>query len=244
MSLSFPSSLSFGTPFQYPVTKTLTLPSKVQRFGDDTETRFLDNGGGWIDFTFAYAKVKFSDITTLRDFFNSTQGSFDHTWSMSFNGGSYTNCRFLDYRFSARQDGPVTWSTTLRARSYHPFAPSPTADLTFPVLSTGAISQLPYTEHSDWRNVVVDLADGEASAGSYRSAALRAFQVSCPLLSETEYNAIEAHWINCGGQVAQFSVKDEDGTTHTKCRYDSDSLTVRYVSPGVVSFDALIVEHG
>lgn len=234
---TFPT-LSFGQVCQYPVTKTLVIPSDVARWSNDTERRYA-TGGSYYEWELSYDKLSSADMNALATFFNARKGGLDTTWDFPFDGTTYHNCYFLQDSFQVTNRTSIYWTCTLKLRSRTLVSPGTQASA-WPSLSNGAVSTRPYGESWEWRNVVVDLPGGKRHDASYRSSVLRTFKVGAMLRADAL--AIEQHFINCLGRVGKFSFVDDAGSTHPKVRFGEQQLVLRYQGPQQVSVECTLEE--
>lgn len=114
----FPS-LKTGVVGMYPTTLGLSYKTEVVQFVNDTEQRWA-TWPGLGDFELVFTDVDGYDLSTLLDFFRSTKGQFDATWTLVMNGATYNNCTFMQDDFTFTEAKPERYSVTFRCRQEKP----------------------------------------------------------------------------------------------------------------------------
>lgn len=121
---SFPN-LSAGTPFKYPLTRSVARRGEIYVHEDMSEQR-SPLGVALNDFNAVWNDIKKSDKELLRNFFNAQQGSFATTWSLTFQDPpgtsvTYHNLQFTPgQKFQATNVSPTQWQVTLKMRQVFP----------------------------------------------------------------------------------------------------------------------------
>jgi hypothetical protein len=111
---TFPT-ISSGTAFRYPITRSRTQRAGVHIFCDHSEQRYL-KGRDLTEFALQYKSITVADKELLRLFYAAQGGELATDWTLVFDGTTYTNCQFVG-PFEAKNIGARLWSVTLRIRS-------------------------------------------------------------------------------------------------------------------------------
>lgn len=124
MSDHFPV-LSSGVVAKYPLTRSRKWRNIIY-MAEDLQEQRCTKGSLLESFTLAYNNIKTSDKEILRDFWNSTKGAFDETWSLTINDfgdiQTYTHLQFVPgSKFEAVNFTFDRWRITLQVRqTRHP----------------------------------------------------------------------------------------------------------------------------
>jgi hypothetical protein len=221
---TFPSSPAF----RYPVVRRREFDTAIIDADDGTEQRWMRHQGrdSW-DLT--YPRLTLAERDTLITFWESAHGSAD-LFDFVFDGVTYTNCYFDGDKFSAPQTSQKWRSVSLRICQVTRLADSGAMPAAFPVLSTGARVQLPYTHDRTFDTVAMQTEGGRYTRS--RRGVLRSWTAGGTALTDAEAAAIWDLFGLAQGMYRQFSFTDPDsGVVHT-CRFASDVIELRLIAPG------------
>jgi hypothetical protein len=113
MPAQFPT-LRSGT-LRLPLTRSKTYKTAVLRFMNGSEQRWR-SVGALVPFQLEYQHLNGYDLGLLREFFRSTKGAFDSSWSLTFNGTTYNNLAFDQDDFTPTETREGVFSITLKIR--------------------------------------------------------------------------------------------------------------------------------
>jgi hypothetical protein len=111
---TFPA-LRSGTVGMYPSVLGLAYATEIVQFVNDSEQRWATRVGTG-DFELTFTDINGYDLGILLEFFHSTKGQFDSTWSLTINGNTYNNCCFLQDDFAYTDSKQNRYSTSLKCR--------------------------------------------------------------------------------------------------------------------------------
>ena len=118
---TFPT-ITFARRAMYPLERTNRWQTKVLRFLNDQEQRFVQQLPKQ-EFVLTYTGVDASSYSTLKSFFESQQGASTNTFTLNLGtdpttGVSlvYNNMAFVDDDFTATQSKPNLWTIKLHVR--------------------------------------------------------------------------------------------------------------------------------
>jgi hypothetical protein len=112
---NFPT-LKSGVVNKYPTTATTRRATKVIQFVDDHEQRWKI-AKGLASFNLVYSSLNGYDLSILRNFFRTTKGAFDNTFSITIGAITYDNCGFEDDTFEPTEGTrPNVYDITLRVK--------------------------------------------------------------------------------------------------------------------------------
>jgi len=111
---SFPP-LRSGVVGMYPATLGLAYRTEIVQFVNDTEQRWATRPALG-DFELTFTDLNGYDLSILRDFFRSTKGAFDATWTMDIGAYHWPNCYFTQDDFTAIEDKPERYTVMLKGR--------------------------------------------------------------------------------------------------------------------------------
>lgn len=111
----------------YPLTADTSFKTKVVKFYDDTEQRWRQRGQ-FARFELSFNNIDAYDMETLYNFWTTTKGAYDSTWSITFDqaegtwllgadpgagGVTYSNMAFEDDKFVAVESTPDRYDVKL-----------------------------------------------------------------------------------------------------------------------------------
>lgn len=112
MAGSFPT-LASGSVAKFPTTRAVGFDTEVERFLNDKEQRYA-NRRALVAFDLVFSSLSAADVATLRTFFETQKGQLDSTWTLAFDGTTYSNMVFIHDDFTATEMKPKRWSVRLR----------------------------------------------------------------------------------------------------------------------------------
>jgi hypothetical protein len=252
MAGSLPGVLGTSVQALYPVTRTVSFATRVQRFSDATEQRWMLRPP-MMKLSLPYASLLAADKNSQLSFFASQKGRFDTTISVTLGASTWNNMTLLSDVFSVRNGKPLQYDTQidLRQTKNSGYVWSAPSSPSFPVLSAGVRCQMPFTQTSRYLTMVNDQETGprysEAFYGAgfskFPAAALKEWTLEYPHLTDADAATLESFAMTVGGRFYAFALIDPlDGSSHPKCRLGSDDFTLRYNGVNDVSLTLQIVE--
>lgn len=117
--------------------------------------------------------------------------------------------------------------------------------MAYPVLSTTAVCQRPYTVNVSFITLVSDLPlTGYRWTQFERATSLYSWDLTYPAITRAEADALEYFFLNNAiGRFATFQWTDPEGVLRTKVRFDQDTLEITYVAPGHWSIQSLRIRE-
>lgn len=236
MAGSFPT-LSFGATAMYPLTLRVSCITRVLKAANSTEQRFAVRPA-MATLEVSLVNASATDKASVDSFFDTQKGAFDSSWDITVDGKTYTSARFMDDELSWEESKPTRWTTRLTIRAFYPAVVSPPS--TLPSLSTGAVTQLPWSKSRQYETNFEDMESGPRHAVAMRAGGLtnfptdpqRTWSVKWPAATETEVENLIQFFVGKHGRLGSFSFTDPDtSVTYTGCRFDSDDLEVQYLEP-------------
>ncbi len=114
---------------------------------------------------------------------------------------------------------------------------------TFPLLSTGAVTQYPAACTSGQGVQIIRFLDATDQRYVAQPAMLRKWQIRLDLLTDSEIQQIEKFFTSLLGDYSPFTFPDPfSGTAVPKCRLGSPRLVSEYVGVGVSSTSFWVIE--
>lgn len=239
---SFPN-LADGKPVAHPLTRVISCKTRVYRFLNDTEQR-------WVQripvnrFDMPYEALSAADRSTLDTFFVARKGRFDQTWDLTILGTLYANLAFDHDDFLVREPGPLQYSVALSAKQFPSGAGATitVSDPAFPTLSSGAIAQHPSSIAKVFSNAIEDTPDGQRISWNRVATSLPTWVLGFPIITDTERNTLMDFFIQLRGRWGQMSLL-WDGTNYQKCRFADDDMRIRYNAPNQNSIECRIEQY-
>ena len=220
---AYPATLPSGATWRVPFTRTLEFRTKIGRGLDSTEQRWAETCGRerW---TLTYRDLVVTDRDAIFASFETAKGDFDQTLSLTWGGTTYSNVYFQDGKLDAQEsDKPARSSMKVVLCQLYRAADTGTLG-TFPLLSSGARVQLPYSYSRAFDNVSVE-TDGGRYSYYNRASSYRTWTVGGPFLLDTEAQALWDFFRRARGKLTTFAFVDPDsGTSYPSCRFGSDQL--------------------
>ena len=98
--------------------------------------------------------------------------------------------------------------------------------VTFPRLSTGAVTQYPSGRRLQYATSVTRFVDGSEQRFREFKGPAKSWAVMLHKLSASEARAVELFFLQMQGQFSSFSFTDPwDGTEYGDCSFDQDTLS-------------------
>jgi len=114
---------------------------------------------------------------------------------------------------------------------------------TFPVLSSGAVTQYPALIASGQGAQVIRFLDASDQRYLTQPRAYRQWQIRLDLLNENEIQALEEFFVAQSGDYSPFNFPDPfSGTTVANCRLASPGFVSEYVGVDVSSTSFWVIE--
>lgn len=114
---------------------------------------------------------------------------------------------------------------------------------TFPLLSSGAVTQYPAPLATGQGAQVIRFIDGSDQRYLTQSKMLRQWQIRLDLLNETEIQQIEAFFVSQSGDYSPFTFPDPfSGASVTNCRLGAPALVSEYLGVGMSSTSFWVIE--
>jgi len=234
----------------YPIPRSNTIACGVQKFLTGAEQRFK-RAASLASFQLKYTGLFAGDRDRLKNFYATTKGAFDSTWSFSLTN-TFGACTFLDDAFQSVEGArPNLYDVTLNFRQTIKGGAVAGAGTNFPVLSTGATSQRPYTQVVRYRTVKNDNPTGRRYAFAFYNSGLTGFPVrglmswklEYPAITDADMATLEAFFVAMNGRWQTFSFTDpEDHVVYNKVRFDMDAIIYNYVQLNQASTTILLAE--
>lgn len=227
-----------------PLVRRNAFSTTVTQFENGTEQRWR-NRAALHQFDLLYQGINKTDALALETFFNSVKGEFDSILDTDFEftlGATLyqSNCLLEDV-FPIRETRVGRYDCGFRFRQTKKSGQiTPSGSGSFPSLSTGVTTQVPYERHRSFSSIVNDQDSGPRYAwanyggglSGFPTTSLRSWIVGGPALSDADANTLEAFFAFHGGRYGQFSFTDPDtAVVHTKVRFGDDTFERRYVGP-------------
>jgi len=238
-----------GAVALYPITRTNTLPVGVQKFLNASEQRFK-RGAPLGSFELNYSLLPAADRDSLKAFYATVKGSFDNTWQFTL-VNTYTTCMFTEDGFSSVEQQPNLYSVSLRFRQIIKGGAVSVAGSSWPVTSTGATSQRPFTQTVQYRTTGNDNPTGMSYDYAWWGSGLTGFptrglmrwKLEYPSLSDADMAAFEAFFVAMNGRWSTFSFTDPDSASvYTSVRFDQDAFVYKYLDENHASTTILLAE--
>jgi len=114
----------------------------------------------------------------------------------------------------------------------------------FPPLKTGAVAQYPSDRTRRFSTRVLRFLDGGEQHFAKFGAPLKRWLIRLELLDEAEVAGLEEFFVEQGGQAGTFTFTDPwDGTVHTNCSFESDTMTADYRKRGDGATSVVVREN-
>jgi len=224
-----------------PVTRSLKFDTGIMQGTNGVEQRWMRDLGveTW---SLPYPLITLAQRNTLFAAFEAAKGAYDQTISLAFDGTTYTGLYFDGDTLPFTESRPTMYSGTVKLTTTVRPVDSGTLPTDFPNLSTGAVTQLPYTKSSGFDTVSVR-TDGGRFAYPKRNTALHSWTAGGTVLTKAEAQAVWDCFRLAGGMLKSIAFTDPDSITrYSNCRFLSDSITWTIIAPGQHSITCAIQE--
>jgi hypothetical protein len=233
-----PSVRAGRTQVLYPFVRRVKFSTALSISANGSEQRSAQRGVPLFEGTLNYKLIPRSERDALNTFFANMAGQ-DLFWQMTVLGVLYANLKFTQDVLSWKEGPMNLYAASVNWRQvYNTGYTIPTPGASFPLLSSGAFAQLPWS--SDWRQLttVNDQASGwayafrwyGASLNGFPSASLRRWSAGGPQVPDADVATLEADFVGRLGMYKAMSVTDpEDSSVHPNCRYASDVMEIQYL---------------
>lgn len=228
MAGTYPT-LSTGEVLVYPAARTVSVPVQKLRFVNGF-TKSWVAGIPQDSWTTSYRGLSAADKSALWDFFDAQKGAFDTSWTFALDGTNYLKFAFAsdELRFTETADRPNRWSCDVAIRQIGSYGAFPGGTATYPALTSGAVTQLPYAESQRWRSVIHDLPAGQSYRWPQQQTYETVYLISYPAISPAEAETLRVFFLAMRGGHGLFTFTDPSGTPHTGARFDMEQLEIGY----------------
>ena len=104
--------------------------------------------------------------------------------------------------------------------------------MTFPILGTGAVTQLPATTSFQFQTEVLRYCDGSEQRYPVHAKAVRKWEINLVKVTELELSALENFFRGQKGRFGTFAFVDPwTGTAHARCAFAHEDLQLVF-GPG------------
>jgi hypothetical protein len=243
----------------YPLQRSSLLTVSIQRFLNFSEQRFQKHAA-LEQFVLAYKGLVAADRDALKEFYATTKGQYVSSWSFTIGASTYPSLMFTDDNFvSVESDRPNLYDVTLKVRQVAPGGAPGASGATWPLTSTGAITQRPFAQTVRYRTTENTNPNGPSYSAAwfdggwianptlgwpgFPTRGLMAWKLEFPCISDTDMQTLEAFFIAMNGRWQTFSFTDPDSQIiYTSVRFDMDSFTYNYTALGSASTTVLLTE--
>lgn len=225
--------------WSYPLTRTLEFETRIGQGEDGTEQRWPLHTGreSWM---LSYPRLTLEERDILLAFFETSKGSYDHTFDFVFAGTTYAGCHFDADRLPVVERNPLQWSASVTIRQVTRASDVGTLPADFPALTSGAMMQRPYSHERTFDTVAVR-TEGGRYVWYRRGTSLRVWSAGGPALIDDDAAAIWSMFALARGRWGTFHFTDPDSLTeYTSCRFAEDKIERRYLEPRVNAVDVTI----
>ena len=113
----------------------------------------------------------------------------------------------------------------------------------FPTFTAGESVHLPFSQGVEFWNVINRQPHGYQYAYNIRASPLKRWEIEFSF-SDTDLATMLTFWDTVKGSYGEFDFTDPDtGATTNKCRFDQETLDVRYVGPNENIVSVVIQEY-
>lgn len=231
MAGTYPT-LSTGEVLVYPASRAVTIPTTTLRFVNGFRKSWV-SGIPQDSWTTAYRGLTAADKSALWDFFEAQKGASDTSWTFALDSVNYLRFAFAsdELRFTEEADRPNRWACDVAIRQIGSYGAFPSVTATYPLLTTGAFTQLPYVEWQRWRSVIHDLPAGQSYRWPQQQTAETIYTLSYSAITPAEAETLRVFFLAMRGSHTPFNFTDGSGATHTTAKFDMDKLEIGYEGP-------------
>ena len=233
----------------YPFTQTYMCLTGKSDGQSSAATRWV-KGPPLVRFEFNYDLLKQADKNTLKAAFVSAKGQAATNLSAT-PGTEFDSLSFDDDLFAGVEQQSMIYGVRWVLTQTVPQNLSPgTSGGAYPLLSTGAIGQLPYTQQIRFQTIVSKVEAGPkytyAEFGNgltnFPTGGLMSWEFSESRLTDAEVNTKVAHFLANWGDCFPFTFKDEDGTTYSNVYYASPQLVINRTAVNQSSIKTSLIQ--
>lgn len=113
----------------------------------------------------------------------------------------------------------------------------------FPLLSSGAVLQYPAPLIVGRQAHIIQFVDGSDQRFAARGLRLRSWQIKLHLLNEAETAALEAFFVEVGGEYTAFAFPDPiSGASVPNCVLGASTFTTEYLAVDISSTSFWVLE--
>ena len=255
MANPLPTLRGSSTQALYPLTRTISFLTRIQKFANATEQRWPVRPP-LARFQLSMSSLSAADKASWLSFFNTQKGRFnqDLALTLKLNGSDvlYSNLALDSDSLAVTNARPLEYDQQIvlrqvRNSSWTP----PTPGTNFPTLSSGVACQLPVQQSSDFWSNVYDQGSGpryvwgfyaEGLSG-FPTGYLRSWRLSYPVLSDADLATLEAFFMTQQGCYSSFTFTDPlSGSSYDHVRFDTDELAIQHQDYNRASVTLLLVQ--
>lgn len=217
-----------------PLRMTYSCATGVDRWSNAVEQRYVTRAP-MVTIEATYTNLTQADVDLVDGFFASQKGMFDSTWTIAFDSRTFTSMRFDSDRLAWEETLPNRWTTRISMTGFAPLPSSPPSSV--PTLTSGAVTQRPWTRRREFDTNVQDVPSGRRFATAlrgggltnFRTEALRGWDLQFRAIRQSDLDLLVAFWLSKRGRFAEFDFQDPDTfVTYSNCRFAADTLDVGY----------------
>jgi hypothetical protein len=217
----------------YPLKYTVSCITRLNRAMNASEQAWAVRPA-MVNLGLQYTNLTATDQTAVQNFFDSQKGQYDSSWTLAFDGKTYTGMRFMSDELRWEETLPNRWTCKLQANGFYP-AWTYDPDLGFPVNLFGYRTG---NKRRTYDTNFVDMESGSRQALAFRGGGLTNFptgpmlgwELIWPQLLPSDASDLIKWFVQCNGRIGLFDYTDPaTGTTYHSCRFGSDELTVNYL---------------
>ncbi len=113
----------------------------------------------------------------------------------------------------------------------------------FPTFASGESVHVPFTQGTEFWNVVNRMAHGWQYSYNVLPDGLKRWEIELSF-SDADWATLLAAWNTSGGAYEEFTFTDPDtAVTTNKCRFDQETLEPRFVGPNEILVSVAIQEY-
>jgi hypothetical protein len=234
------------------VTRIVSTSTVVTRFWNGKEQRAAGRQP-LIGLVVPFNGIVKSDKNALRLAIAASPGRSAANLSFAFRGTTYTNLTLMKDQWIAAEQTVGQYVAQLTLRQTIPQSLTAASSLSaYPTLSAGVSLMLPWNQGDNYQTDVNDSPSGMRYAypwfggglASFPTRGLRQWQLSYPMLQDSDLALIEQFFIGVNGQTQSFSFTDpDDGTTYANCRFGQDDLTITHQRYNLSSISSLVIQE-
>jgi hypothetical protein len=221
----------------YPFQATYSFLTGTGPWENGAQQRWIKRPGALVKFALPYAQLTQTQKNTVKTAISAAKGRFDNTLTLTLGAITYTNHGIDLDEWAATEAKTTQYAAPLKLTQAITQNLSPgTAGGAFPVLASGSIGVLPYTQKKRFQTIGQRVEAGpnytlaEFGGGwtGYPTDGLMAWEFAESGLSDADTATRVAHFLANFGKAMNFQFTDEDGAAYSKTHYASDDLVINY----------------